>query len=187
MKLLSIACRMPHLADYLGSFHTVYHNTMVETVLPFTQAQFPARLILYRQDFFSLPPLDVDCVISHAAIHCFNDSRYGNTTAPDGWQKPYQAATKLRQIVGDRKVPAFVSVPVNHQEYFVDNNVHLSHDKFILSFERAGFTLQDHYFDYVSGGLTQTREYLDLSFRRSQELPKQTLPREYVVGNYHFS
>jgi len=186
MKLLSIACRMSHLADYLGIFHTVYHNTMMETLLPFTSEQFPARYVEYRQDFFSMPPLDVDCVMSHSAIHCFNDSRYGNAAASDAWEKPYQAATKLRQIVGDRKIPAFITVPVNRHENFRDNNVHLLHEKFIRSFEQAGFMLQDHYFDYVSGGLTQNRGYLELPYRRSQDLPTETLAKEFVIGNYYF-
>lgn len=187
MKLLSVACLMPHLADYLGIFDAVHHNTLVETKLPVPADRCPARLVLDRRDFFDLPRLDVDCVISHAAIHCFNDTRYGNACGPDGWQKPYQAAAKLREIAG-RPVPTVVSVSVHREEGFFDNNVHLGHDKFVRSFEAAGFELRDHFFDYVCGGIAQRPEYLELPYRRSKELPPTPgTPREWVAGNYYFA
>jgi hypothetical protein len=186
MKLLSLACLMPHLADYLGIFHTVYHNTMVQTRLPVAPEKFPARFVEYMQDFFSLPALDVDCVISQTVIHCFNDSRYGNSAASDRWQKPYEAAARLRQIVGAKQIPVIVSIAVNRDEAFIDNNVHLSHEKFVRSFETAGFKLQDHFFDYLCGGLPQRPEYMEVSYRRSKELPTGTAAKEWVVGNYYF-
>src|SRR5881227_67647 len=64
MKLLSIGSRMPHLADYLGLFHTVHHNTMVRTCLPLPPERFGARLAMHQCDLFELGALDVDCVIS---------------------------------------------------------------------------------------------------------------------------
>ena len=187
MNLLSMACLMPHLADYLAIFKSVYHVTMATTRLPFATEQTLARLRLLQQDFFTLGPLEVDCVISHAAIHCYNDTRYGNQHSVEGFKKPYQAPAKLREIVGNRRVPAIVSISVNREEGFFDNNTHLSHEKFIAAFKQAGFELQDYYFDYVSGGLPQKPEYLNLEYRRSKKLPDACeSPRHWVVGNYYF-
>jgi hypothetical protein len=187
MRLLSVGCLMPHLADYLAIFDTVHHNTITETRLPLPAEQCPARLVLHRRDLFELPPLEIDCIISHAAIHCFNDTRYGNTNSAEGWQKPYQTAAKLREIAG-RPVPAIVSIAVHREEGFFDNNAHLGHEKFIRSFEQTGWKLQDHFFDYVCGGITQRPEYMELSYRRSKTLPETpSSPKEWIVGNYYFA
>jgi hypothetical protein len=187
MKLLSIACLMPHLADYLALFHTVHHNSLVTTRLPLPPELFAAKFVEHQIDFFDLPPMEIDCVISHAAIHCFNDSRYGNNTSSDGWQKPYQVPAKLRQIVGNKPTPVIASIAVNRTEGFYDNNVHLSHERFIESFRKAGFELREYFFDYVCGGIPQKPEYLDFGYRRSKELPEnQANPKEWVAGNYYF-
>jgi hypothetical protein len=187
MRLLSVGSLMPHLADYLALFHTVHHNTMTDTRLPVSPEQSPARLVIHRRDLFELSRLDIDCIISHAAIHCFNDSRYGNASSDAGWSKPYRAAQKLREIAGE-SVPAIVSVAVHREEGFFDNNTHLAHEKFVRSFEEAGFKLREHFFDYVCGGITQRPEYLETSYRRSKELPPVPAPpREWVVGNYYFA
>src|SRR5579862_4883691 len=187
MKLLSIACLMPHLADYLALFHTVHHNTLVETRLPLPAESFPAKFVPHKIDFFDLPNIEFDCVISHAAIHCFNDSRYGNSTNASGWQKPYQVPQKLRQLIGRRQVPIIVSIAVNREEGFFDNNAHLSHDKFIRCFKESGFELQNHYFDHVCGGITQLPKYMEPEYRRSKTLPQNSgNPKEWVAGNYYF-
>jgi hypothetical protein len=191
MNLLSIAGRMPHFADYLAIFNTVHHVTMVNTSLPFRIDQSPAKLVMHRQDFFSLEPLDVDCVISHAAIHCFNDTRYGNTSTQEGFQKPYHVPRKLRQIVGNRRIPAIISIAVNKEEGFFDNNVHLSHDKFIAAFAGAGWEMQDYFFDYVcGGGIPHKDEYFKPEYRRSKKFPEPSntpkAPMEWVVGVYYF-
>ena len=187
MKLLSIACLMPHLANYLAIFRAVHHNTMTQTHLPIPIEQSPAKLTFHRKDFFELAPLDIDCVISHAAIHCLNDTRYGNECTTEGWRKPYQAPAKLRQIAG-RTVPAIVSIAVGGDEGFFDNNVHLSHEKFIRSFEQSGWKLRDYFFDYVCGGIPQRPEYLAPEYRRAKCLPEQfEWSRHWVVGNYYFA
>ena len=48
--------------------------------------------------------------------------------------------------------------PIHREEGFFDNNTHLSHEKFVRSFEVAGFKLQENFFDYLCGGI------LDSSF-----------------------
>ena len=187
MNLLSLACLMPHLADYLAVFRTVHHATMTATYLPFPAEQSPAKLVLHQKDFFAPGPLDVDCVISHAAIHCFNDTRYGNVHSAQGFEKPYEAPAKLRHIVGDKHVPAIVSIAVNREEGFFDNNTHLAHEKFVAAFERSGFSLEDYFFDYVCGGIPQKPHYLNPEYRRSKKLPEiNESPRHWVVGNYYF-
>jgi hypothetical protein len=187
MKMLSVAALMPHLADYLALFHTVHHNTITETRLPLSPEDCAAKLVLHRKDFFELGRLEIDCVISHAAIHCLNDTRYGNTTSRSGWRRPYQAAAKLREVAG-RTIPAFISVAVHREEGFFDNNAHLSHEKFVRSFEQAGFTLRDYFFDYVCGGIPQKPEYLDPFHRRSRQLPEVVeSPKHWVIGSYYFA
>lgn len=187
LRLLSVGSLMPHLADYLGLFRAVHHNTMTETKLPLPAEECPAELSLHRQDLFTLGRLDVDCVVSHAALHCMNDTRYGNARSDAGQAKPYRAAAKLREIAG-RVVPTVVSVAVHREEGLYDNNAHLSHDAFVRSFEEAGFTLRDHFFDYVCGGIPQRPEYLETVYRRSRVLPAvPSSTREWVVGNYHFA
>lgn len=187
MKLLSIASRMPHLADYLALFHTVHHNTMTDTRLPLPPERCPARLVMHQKDLFDLEPLDIDCVISHAAIHCLNDSRYGNAPTDTGRRKPYRAAWKIRQIVGTKPTPVIVSISVNRDEGFFDNNTHLSHDRFIQSFTEAGFVLQEHFFDYLCGGITQQPQYMEWAYRRSKAFPESESAKTWVVGNYYFS
>jgi len=184
MNLLSIACLRAHLVDYMSIFRSVHHVTMVETRLPIPPGP---SFHMHQQDFFSLPSLDVDCVISHAAIHCFNDTRYGNAPCADGFEKPYQVPAKLRQITGQKKLPVIVSIAVNREEGFFDNNAHLAHDKFVAAFESSGFQLQDYFFDYLCGGIPPKPQYLDVEYRRSKNLPEATGSRwHYVIGNYYF-
>jgi hypothetical protein len=188
MKMLSISCLMPHLADYLALFHTVHHNSLVTTKLPIPPERFAAKFVEHQRDFFELPTLAIDCVISHAAIHCFNDTRYGNTNSASGWQRPYQVAGRLREIAGGRNVPTIVSISVNKEEGFFDNNCHLAHEKFIASFETVGFKMKEYFFDYVCGGTAYKPEYLEYEYRRSKTLPGHLeSPRQWVIGNYYFS
>lgn len=187
MRLLGLGTKMEHLADYLALFKIVYHSTMVKTLLPLPAEKLPAKLVLLQGDFFELPPLEVDCVVSDTTIHCLNDTRYGNICTDVGWQRPYQAATKLRQIVGNRKLPVVVSIAVNRDEYFIDGNSHLAHDKFIDSFVQAGFVLREYFFDYLCGGMPQRPEYFDIQYRRARSLPSPSDSQtHYVVGNYSF-
>jgi len=187
MNLLSIGCLMPHLADYIGLFNHVHHNSMTETRLPVTPQSIADRYTEHRYDFFELPELNVDAVFSHAAIHCFSDPRYGNDSNETDQRKPYQAAGKLRQIIGSKKIPVVVSIAVNEQEGFFRDNVHLGHARFIESFKSAGFELRDYFFDYVCGGIAFKPEYLNCETRRSKTLPGVgPSGREWVVGNYWF-
>ena len=190
MSLFSLGNKMAHLADYLALFAAVYHNTMLQTEVPVEPDECPSALTILREDFFSLPPLNIDCVISHAAIHCLNDSRYGNGASTEGWQRPYQAAGKLRQIIGDKSIPIIVSIAVHETESFIDDNARLSHEKFVDSFRRAGFSLEDHFFDYLCHGMPFRPEYLETRYRRSKRLPQlRDFPSDYsyVIGNYYFA
>lgn len=188
MSLFSLGNKMAHLGDYLALFGTVYHNTTMRTELP-VNAQGASKLVLLREDFFSLGPLDIDCVISHAAIHCLNDTRYANTGSTLGWQRPYQAAAKLREIIGTKTVPVIVSIATHHEESFIDNNARLGHQKFLDSFSQSGFTLKEHFFDYLCYGLPYRQEYLSPQYRRASTLPDGEAPGpyHYVIGNYYFS
>jgi hypothetical protein len=187
MSLLSVGCHMTHLSDYLALFRTVHHNTMAQTHLPISPEFFPATFVEHRMDFFDLPPLRVDAVISHFAFHCFNDTRYGNTCTTEGWAKPYQVPLKLRQLIGDRRVPIVASVAVNRQHVSYDGNALLGHNELVAAFEAAGFRLAEYFFDYLCGGMSYQPQFMAPEFRRSKELPPvATWPGEWLAGNYFF-
>ena len=188
MSLLSVACHMPHLADYLALFDTVHHNSVVETRLPVPAELCPATFVEHRCDFFDLPDeLHIDAVISHAAFHCFNDSRYGNGATAEGWAKPYEVPAKLRRMFGGRRVPVVFSVSVHRQEVRYDGNSVLGHDKLVAAFEGAGFRLAEHFFDHLCGGYAFTPAVLGPELRRSKVLPETaSWPGEWVAGNYYF-
>ncbi len=189
MRLFSLGNRVAHMVDYVAVFGTVYHSTLLKTFFP-TPTTGPSRnLVLLEKDFFELTPLPLDCVISQASIHCLNDSRYGNQADKAGWRRPYQAARKLREIIGERSIPVVVSIAVHRTESFIDDNARLSHDKFLECFRGAGFSLQEHFFDYCCYGMPQRTEYLETRYRRATELPTdEQAPSEYnyVIGNYYF-
>ncbi|HYX29096.1 MAG TPA: hypothetical protein VE863_11060 [Pyrinomonadaceae bacterium] len=190
MRLFSLGNKMAHLADYLGLFGTVYHNSMLTTAVPVEGNHGLAELKILREDFFDLPALELDCVISHAAIHCLNDTRYGNAGSQQGWSRPYQAAAKLRAIIGQKSVPIIVSIAAHQTESFINDNARLSHDKFVASFTNAGFTLREHFFDYLCYGMPFRPEYFEPKYRRLSVLPTlDEAPSEYnyVIGNYYFS
>ena len=189
MTLLSLGNRMSHLADYLALFKKVYLCTQLDTLIPMRADACPAELVELKGDFFDLPPLNIDCFISQASIHCLNDTRYGNLEVNGGWQRPYQAAAKLRQIIGQKPVPIIVSIAVANSESLIDDNARLDHNKFIESFVNAGFTLQEFFFDYLCYGLPTRPQYFEVQYRRAKELPPQEdLPGEYnyVIGTYYF-
>lgn len=189
MRLLSLGARMANLADYIGLFGTVYHNTTLKTVFPVALDRSPSQLILLRGDFFDLPAMDVDCIISQATIHCLNDSRYGNQATRIARQRPYQAAAKLRQIIGERSIPVVVSIAVHRTEALIDDNARLAHEKFVQSFLSAGFSLQEYFFDYFCFGMPQLTQYLDVRYRRAKDLPtdeQASSEYNYVIGNYYF-
>lgn len=187
MRLFSLGNRMSHLADYVAVFGTVYHCTLLKTLFP---AAATRNLVVLEEDFFELTQLPLDCVISQASIHCLNDSRYGNQANKAGWQRPYQAAKKLREIIGERSIPIVVSIAVHRKESWIDDNARLSHEKFVASFRSAGFSLREHFFDYCCSGMPQRPEYFEEQYRRATELPTdEQAPSEYnyVIGNYYFS
>jgi hypothetical protein len=189
MRLFSLGNRMANLADYVGLFDTIYHCTTLKTVFPVAPENSPSKLVLLQEDFFDLLPLDIDCFISQAAIHCLNDSRYGNQGTNNGWARPYQAAAKLRQIIGNKSVPIVVSIAVHRTESLIDDNARLDHEKFVRSFADSGFSLRSHFFDYLCEGLPKRDEYQDVRYRRAAELPTAadaSGPYNYVIGNYYF-
>ena len=189
MRLLSLGNRMSHLADYVAVFGTVYHSTLLKTLFPVATTGPSGNLVVLEEDFFELTPFPLDCVISQAAIHCLNDSRYGNQADKAGWQRPYQAAQKLREIIGQRSIPIVVSIAVHRTESRIDDNARLSHEKFVESFRGAGFSLREHFFDYCCFGMPQRAEYFEEQYRRATELPTdEQAPSEYnyVIGNYYF-
>lgn len=189
MRLLSLGNRMSHLADYVAVFGTVYHSTLLKTLFPIATTGPSRNLVVLEEDFFQLTPLPVDCVISQASIHCLNDSRYGNPANKAGWRRPYQAAKKLREIIGERSIPIVVSIAVHRKESMIDDNARLSHEEFVESFRDAGFSLREHFFDYWCHGMPQRAEYFKEQYRRATELPKdEQAPSEYnyVIGNYYF-
>jgi hypothetical protein len=188
-RLLSLGNRMSHLADYVALFGTVYHSTWLKTFLPVPPNGSSGNLVVLEGDFFELNPTDIDCVISQASIHCLNDSRYGNEGTGSGWQRPYQAAAKLRQIIGDKSIPVVVSIAVHRNESLIDDNARLEHEKFVQSFLNAGFSLQEYFFDYLCYGMPQRTEYLGVQYRRARSLPTEEQAASeynYVIGNYYF-
>jgi hypothetical protein len=186
MRVLSLGSRVSHITDYVGLFRTLYHNTTVPTYLPMDESELSGRFVLLERDFFELPPLEVDAVISQAAIHCLSDSRYGNQPSLNE-RRPYAVGRKLRQILPLRPVPIVVSVAVNRDEYLLDTLTHLSHDAFIESFTSEGFALQDSYFDYLSGGWPLEEEYQKPQYRRHPFLPVSSVAQwHYVQGTYFF-
>jgi len=189
MKLLSIGNRMASLADYLAVFGKTYHNTLLKTLVPDGSLLSSGRVEILQADFFELGPLDIDCVISQAAIHCLNDTRYGNEGDNTGWARPYQAGAKFREIVGTRRIPVVISIATHETESLIDDNARLQHDKFVRSFTEVGFSLEDYFFDYLCYGMPARPEYLDAKYRRSKQLPNSNeAPNEYnyVIGNYYF-
>ena len=189
MRLFSLGNKMAHLVDYVAVFGTVYHSTWLKTFFPVPPHAGAGNLVVLEGDFFELNPMDIDCVISQASIHCLNDSRYGNKGTGPGWRRPYQAAEKLRQIIGNKSVPVVVSIAVHRSESLIDDNARLEHESFVQSFLNAGFSLQDYFFDYLCYGMPQRIEYLDVRYRRAKELPTdEQAPSDYnyVIGNYHF-
>jgi hypothetical protein len=189
MRLLSLGCRMNHLADYAQIFQSVHHNTMLDTHIPIVAENGNEKLVTLRKDFFTLSPLDVDCVISQATLQCYNWTAYGNQDFGSDVRKSYRVPQKLRSIIGEKSIPIIISVPVGHEEHLFDNNAHLSAETFVNSFTDAGFNLQLHFFDYVSGSLPLLPEYLKPEYRRASSLPgRDILDNEwkYVIGNYYF-
>jgi len=187
MKLLCCTARMCHLADYAALFGTVYHSSMLETHWPPSERRDP---IFYRGDFFDLEPLPVDCVISHTTMHCVSDTRYGNAimTEKSPMARPYLFPAQLRRIIGDRSVPTFVTVAINHEERDWENNRWLSHESVLKCFAESGFNLQDYYFDYLTGGCINPDRFRTAAYRQTKELPPPSLEGvDYVVGTYYFT
>jgi hypothetical protein len=89
-------------------------------------------------------------------MHCVSDTRYGNAimTEKSPMARPYLFPAQLRRIVGERSVPTFVTVAVNHEERDWENNRWLSHEGVLKCFAASGFNLRDYYFDYLTGGCT---------------------------------
>src|SRR5580704_17600525 len=113
-SVLSVGCRVDHLISFTALFKNVFHFTMVEME---GAAEILAKLEKYNfhqfvGDFFSVEPerfcnttgsSEVDIVLSHAAVHCMSELRYGNAAAlkSDQWggiERPYFFARKLRQL-----------------------------------------------------------------------------------------
>jgi hypothetical protein len=187
MKLVCCTARMYHLADYAALFGTVYHSSMHETHWP---PSGRGDSISYVGDLFDLEPLPVDCIISHATMHCLSDTRYGNETQTDKspMVRPYLFPAQLRRMVGDRSLPTFVTVAVNHDERDWENNRWLSHEGVLKCFGASGSNLQDYYFDYLTGGCTNPDRFRADAYRQAKDLPPPSLEGvDYVMGTYYFT
>ena len=78
---------------------------------------------------------------------------------------------------------------VHRNESLIDDNARLEHEHFVQSFLKAGFSLQEYFFDYLCYGMPQRTEYLDVRYRRAKELPTEEQAASeynYVIGNYYF-
>jgi hypothetical protein len=187
MNLLSLGTRMAHLIDYIAVFKHVYHNSMVPINLPVVFDERRSNFSVLKRDFFDLSPLQVDCVISQATIHCLNDTRYQNASSLESREKPYQVAARLKEIIGNRKIPIIISIAVHNNEDLSDGNAHLGHSKFVESFARAGFSLEECFFDFLCNGIPLKMEYFEPRYRRADVLPIDAAKsHEYVIGNYLF-
>jgi hypothetical protein len=186
--LLSVGCKMAHLIDYLCVFRSVIHCTMVDTYIPVPLSQLPAHCEVIQGDFFDLSIRRFDFVLAQASLHCLSDTRYGNVFSERTIRRPYDAARKLRELIGSRAVPVVASVAVADAEHFHNDNVTLSHEKFVKSFEKHGFGLKAYFFDYYSGMWPQTPLAVTPELRRSKLFPSpSTSEWHYVIGNYHFA
>ena len=136
-------------------------------------------------DFFEFRSTEefkrINVLVSHATIHCMNDTRYGNDVSNREF-KSYLFAKKLVELCPNIKY-AIVSVPVNLEEAIVNNSTHLSDRKFIKSFEDEGFRLESCLYDKKC---LSENEY-ECGERFSKEFPiDYGRQHQYVVGNYCF-
>ena len=123
---------------------------------------------------------EVKVCISHAAIHCMNDTRYGNKGQKKG--RPYLFAGKLCELCPNVQ-HVIVSVPVNEKEHMADNATWLSDRKFIKSFTDHGFVLKNTAYDKHC---LPENEYSQ-SDRITKEFPSDYCKSHpYVAGNYYF-
>ena len=180
---------MSHLADYLAIFREVHHATLVKTCLPFTPEQSPAKFVLHQQDFFTLPSLDIESASSHMPLFiALTIPATANEHSAEGIQKPYRAAAKLRQIVGEKRVPAVVSIAVNRDEGSFDNNTHLSTINSSRLSKRPASACG--IISSITCMPVESRTKMNISMWNiadPAQFPESSgSPKDWVVGNYYF-
>lgn len=186
IHLLSMAGKVEHIVPMIPMCEELVHISMMPMDDEYELNGLITKPIkTYYEDFFALETDEllkrVNCMISHAAIHCMNDTRYGND--PTGREfKSYLFAQRLVVICPNIEM-AIVSVPVNENDCIKDNSSYLSNNKFIDSFEKAGFKLVKTLYDKncLKGNLYEKGE------RFSDAFPADYCTNHrYVVGNYCF-
>jgi len=149
-NVLSVGCRLNQLLPMTHYYKNIIHVTTIpiqnldniDKILPIN------NLSVVIGDFFKLDDNSfpsVDTLISQATIHCMADSRYNNEFKKSE-PAPYRFAKKLVKICPNIKIAA-VSIAVNREENIEDNYTWLNENKFLSSFEEAGFECNSRFYD----------------------------------------
>ena len=179
---LSIGGRIGGVVAVANLFSTVFHCSMMpmQDSDDFRKIFATNKLIEINTDFWKLNDeriKNVEFVFSHATIHCLNDTRYGNLNKDlDRIKKVPQ---HLKKICPKLKY-ILVSVPVNLENHFEDNNTWLGNESIIEEFDNAGFELKKAIYD---------KKCLDNKFdnRFSLEFPRDyCMNHMYIIGNFLF-
>lgn len=183
---LSIGCRIGNLIGFIPLFKSMIHCSIIpmeerEDALKILQGKICEE---FTGDFFTLSGNEkfklIDVALSHVAIHCMDDTRYGNRGG--NVDRPYKFAGRLKELCPNAK-HIIVSVPVNVEGSDKENNIVLSNQKFIDSFINEGYMLDCVVYDKA----TLEREYVQ-GTRLTRAFPEEYLKNHLcVVGNYHFS
>lgn len=182
---LSVGCKIGYLVVMLPLFKKVIHSTMEEMCeKEEVNKIFENKIMEVCGDFMQLAEeeslKEVEVVLSHATIHCMQDSRYGNKFVEG--ETPYCFSNKLSSICPNAK-HIIVSVPVNDNDNIVDNGSWLCDQKFIDSFVSNGYRIQAKLYD--KNCLAQN--LYDVNDRVSREFPREYAKNHaYIIGNYHF-
>lgn len=182
---LSLGGKVGGVITVANLFCKVFHCSMMPMLEcnDFKKIYGDNKLIEFNMDFWELEDdrlRNVEVMFSHAAIHCLNDTRYGNKV--NDLNRIKNVPRRLKEICPKLKY-IVISVPVNMDDHFMDNNTWLGNDDFIDAFESVGYRLNEVIYDKKCLGDNKWED----GERFSMEFPAEyCLKHKYIVGNFFF-
>lgn len=185
-NVLSMGGMVRYIVPLMGMVNRITHCSMIEVcdeselMFLFGEGKHKNFIIKYG-DFFDINPGDeslenLNIMVSHVALHCMNDTRYGNE-----WNnnlRTYKFVKQLMNVCPNMK-HVLVSVPVYYEDVVRNNNTLLDNEKFIKMFEDEGFILKDKLYD-------KHGDY-KVGERFTYDFPVEFCKNERsVVGNFYF-
>lgn len=182
--VFSLGGRVQQIVPLLGMLDRLYHCSVIRMKHDIDLRNLPGAcdFIAIYEDFFNIEHRkefdEINIVISHACIHCLNDTRYFNNEEEF---RSYKVARRINELFPNVNM-VILSAAVNKMGCIKDNSSFLCEEQLVESFLSNGFFLDEKFYDLECG----MEHVYCVGDRFLKNIPDLDVDK-YVIGNYCFT